>query len=131
VSQSPKNLSHLQLEQLEDRQMLSTVSIFAAGVTGTESIHLNISDVVVWTFENVQAERFSKLNILYNAEMSSTQLRKFCKLTDDCVSLSARAHDKVLRLSRTIADLDSAEEIRFEHLSEAINYRQLDRDIWS
>ena len=47
------------------------------------------------------------------------------------MGLSARAHDKVLRLARTIADLDSAEQIRFEHLSEAINYRQLDREIWS
>ena len=45
--------SPLALEELEDRQMLSTVSIFAAGDTGTESIQLNINDVVVSTFENV------------------------------------------------------------------------------
>ena len=110
----------------------------ASSRCGTSSAEIRESVLVA---RRAQAERFSKLNILYNAEMSSTQLRKFCKLTDDCVSLmkqsvnemglSARAHDKVLRLSRTIADLDSAEEIRFEHLSEAINYRQLDRDIWS
>ena len=104
--------------------------------TSSEEIREN-----VMTARRAQAARFSDLNILYNAQMSSTQLRTFCKLTDDCVGLmkqsvnemglSARAHDKVLRLARTIADLDSAEQIRFEHLSEAINYRQLDREIWS
>ena len=46
------------------------------------------------------------------------------------MGLSARAHDKVLRLSRTIADLEGADEIEFAHLSEAIQYRMLDRDIW-
>ena len=105
---------------------------------GTSSEEIRES---VMTARRAQAARFSDLNILYNAQMSSTQLRTFCKLTDDCVGLmkqsvnemglSARAHDKVLRLARTIADLDSAEQIRFEHLSEAINYRQLDREIWS
>ncbi len=89
----------------------------------------------------MQQVRFADLNLLYNSQMSSKQLRTFCILTEDCVSLmkqsvnemglSARAHDKVLRVSRTIADLEGAPEIRFEHLSEAINYRQLDRQMWS
>jgi magnesium chelatase family protein len=72
--------------------------------------------------------------------MSSKQLRDFCKLDDmgmnlmkasvNEMGLSARAHDKVLRVSRTIADLDDSETIKLEHLSEAVNYRQLDRQIW-
>ena len=44
--------------------------------------------------------------------------------------LSARAHDKILRLARTIADLDDAEHLNAEHIYEAINYRMLDRDLW-
>jgi magnesium chelatase family protein len=47
------------------------------------------------------------------------------------MGLSARAHDKVLRVSRTIADLDGCAEIKPEHVSEAVNYRMLDRQFWS
>ena len=87
-----------------------------------------------------QAERFAGTKILYNAQMSSQQIRKYCKLTDEGMNLlkvsvnelglSARAHDKVLRLSRTIADIDCSDNIQYHHLSEAINYRMLDRDAW-
>ena len=73
--------------------------------------------------------------------MSSNQIRQFCPLNQDCIKilkitvndlgLSARAHDKVLRLSRTIADLEASTEIQTHHLTEAINYRMLDRDVWT
>ena len=78
--------------------------------------------------------------ILYNAQMSSKQIREFCpldaasmnmlKISVNEFGLSARAHDKVLRLSRTIADLDGSPNIQEYHLGEAINYRILDRDAW-
>ena len=73
--------------------------------------------------------------------MSSRQLRSFCPLTASCrelirssvndLGLSARAHDKVLRVARTIADLQEADEVSVEHLQEAINYRLLDRQLWT
>jgi magnesium chelatase family protein len=95
---------------------------------------------VVEAARTAQIERFAELPILYNAQMSSKQIRQFCKLNTDCMNLlknsveelglSARAHDKVLRLARTIADLESSPDIEFHHLSEAINYRVLDRDLW-
>ncbi len=79
--------------------------------------------------------------IHYNAQMSSRQIRQFCKLDQASIiqlrsameqfGLSARAHDKVLRIARTIADLDDSENIELEHLSEAINYRILDRNMWT
>ena len=47
------------------------------------------------------------------------------------MGLSARAHDKILRVARTIADLDSSDDIRPQHLNEAINYRMLDRQLWT
>jgi magnesium chelatase family protein len=87
-----------------------------------------------------QAARFSGTSIQYNAQMSSRQIRDYCKLDSDSMELlkhsvnemglSARAHDKVLRLSRTIADLEDSAEIELSHLAEAINYRMLDRDVW-
>ncbi len=87
-----------------------------------------------------QFERFQGSPILYNAQMSSRQIREYCPLDEACMNLlkisvnelglSARAHDKVLRLARTIADLDSSDQIRLDHLSEAVNYRMLDRSLW-
>ncbi len=77
----------------------------------------------------------------YNAQMSTRQIREHCKLNAECMNLlksavnemglSARAHDKILRVSRTIADLDASEVIAPEHISEAINYRMLDRQMWT
>jgi len=88
----------------------------------------------------VQAKRFREHGILTNSQMSSKLVRRQCRLSSECSSLlrqamhelglSARAHDKILKVARTIGDLDGAEEIRIEHLSEAIQYRSLDREFW-
>jgi len=104
-------------------------------IPGTSSD--NIREQVI-NARKAQAERFQGTKILYNAQMSSQQIRKFCKLdragsellkvSVNELGLSARAHDKVLRLARTIADLDCANDIQHHHLSEAINFRMLDRD---
>jgi magnesium chelatase family protein len=89
----------------------------------------------------IQAKRFATSRTRYNGQMTSRQIRQFCKLSDDCqellrtsvndLGLSARAHDKVLRVSRTIADLDKSDDIQAAHLNEAINYRMLDRQMWT
>jgi magnesium chelatase family protein len=76
-----------------------------------------------------------------NATMSHREVKQICRLDDRCetllkqatqeLGLSARAHDKVLRLARTIADLDNAADIAMHHLSEAIQYRRLDRNLFA
>jgi len=88
-----------------------------------------------------QKERFANSTTRTNAQMSTRELRQLCpvdsasqKLLEqsvDKLGLSARAHDKVLRVARTIADVDGTENIGFEHVSEATNYRMLDRQFWS
>ena len=75
-----------------------------------------------------------------NGKMKPPEIRKYCKLDNDAeqllkaameeMGLSARAHDKILRIGRTIADLADSAEIKAEHLSEAINFRTLDRNYW-
>jgi magnesium chelatase family protein len=89
----------------------------------------------------VQQARFLESTTRQNALMTTREIRKFCQLNDAGMNLlrtsiqelglSARAHDKVLRVARTIADLDGRAEILPEHLSEAVNYRVLDRQFWS
>ena len=90
----------------------------------------------------VQQERFmGTRKTRNNAQMSSPHLRQFCRLNAECLSvlkdsmnemgLSARAHDKILRVARTIADLAGSPAIELPHLNEAINYRMLDRQIWT
>jgi magnesium chelatase family protein len=88
-----------------------------------------------------QRRRFEGGKTRRNSQMSSRQIRSYCRLDResldllkanmDELGLSARAHDKVLRVARTIADLEESEEIRAPHISEAINYRMLDRQMWT
>ncbi|MEK6529541.1 MAG: ATP-binding protein, partial [candidate division NC10 bacterium] len=85
----------------------------------------------------IQAERFTKSATRANARMSIGQLRRFCAIPADGqkllalaverLGLSARGHDRILKVARTIADLDGRETIAAEHLAEAIQYRGLDR----
>lgn len=88
-----------------------------------------------------QAERFKENAGVYaNAQMSSKQLRQVCQINKaghtllktamERLSLSARAYDRILKVSRTIADLSGSEDIKVEHLAEAIQYRSLDRENW-
>ncbi|MBE6784454.1 MAG: ATP-binding protein [Ruminococcaceae bacterium] len=88
----------------------------------------------------IQSERLKGTSITCNAHMTAKQTREFCKMTDEAVvllrnvfeklSLSARAYDKILRVARTIADLDESEIITDEHIAEAVQYRSLDRKFW-
>jgi magnesium chelatase family protein len=92
---------------------------------------------------DVQLERFHecKERIYSNAQMGSREIRKYCELGTDSEhlleramvkqGLSARAHDRILKVSRTIADLSGTEAIEPGHIAEAIQYRTLDRTFWA
>jgi magnesium chelatase family protein len=90
----------------------------------------------------IQAARFVSIKGVYsNAQMSSSMQRKYCQLDEtggrllktamELRGLSARAYDRILKVARTIADLAESENITSEHISEAINYRNLDREGWA
>jgi magnesium chelatase family protein len=89
----------------------------------------------------IQEKRFEGVTGTHcNAQMSSKLLRKVCHLDDACnailkvamekLGLSARAFDRIIKVSRTIADIDKQPEIKAEHMAEAIQYRSLDRESW-
>jgi len=90
----------------------------------------------------IQDLRFAgKADLHYNAQMSPKMVRKVCQVSDkgntllksamEKLGLSARAYDRILKVARTIADLDGSENVELEHLAESINYRSLDRDGWA
>lgn len=89
---------------------------------------------------NIQRERYRNIGILTNSELSTKGISKFCKVNKESeillknafetLGLSVRAYNKILKVARTIADLENYENIETKHIAEAIRYRSLDRKYW-
>ena len=88
----------------------------------------------------IQLERYKNLGIVSNSELTPNLIEKFCGLDENCkdilkkafenLGLSARAYNKILKVARTIADIENKENILPNHILEAIQYRSLDRKYW-
>jgi magnesium chelatase family protein len=123
---------HVEVPQVKFREI-------SAERTGESSADIRQRVVVA---RGIQQTRFaSKKSITCNARMGTRELRAYCALDEPTkellkfamadLNLSARAYDRVLKVARTIADLAGAEQISNEHVSEAIQYRSLDRQLWT
>jgi magnesium chelatase family protein len=110
----------------------------AAESTGETSAQ--IRQRVVEARQRQQARFTGRHHVTCNARMGSKELKQFCQLDQSTLdllkvamtemNLSARAYDRILKVARTIADLAAAEQIASDHISEAIQYRSLDRQVW-
>ncbi|MCK4469624.1 MAG: ATP-binding protein, partial [Desulfobacterales bacterium] len=86
----------------------------------------------------IQSKRFNRTKIFCNSQMNNRHIKKYCKIDDvscslleaaiDKFGLSARAYNRILKIARTIADLAGEKDIQIDHISEAIQYRSLDRN---
>jgi magnesium chelatase family protein len=89
---------------------------------------------------SIQAERYKNDGLYFNAHLESKELERYCVLDKESeellklaileLGISARAYDKILKVARTIADLGGKDVIEAHHISEAISYRSLDRNLW-
>ncbi len=110
----------------------------SAATPGTSSADMRAAVIAA---RQIQRTRFAGTATRHNGKMTHKQTRSYCALDEPAMALlratmtelglSARAHDKILRVARTIADLDASPGIQPAHLSEAINYRMLDRQMWT
>jgi magnesium chelatase family protein len=109
----------------------------------TDKRHGQSSEVIREGVEKaryIQKQRYKDDGILFNSHLESKEIEKYCQLTNEAeellkmaileLGISARAYDKILKVSRTIADLDGKDIIEAHHISEAISYRSLDRNLW-
>ena len=122
---------HIEVPRLRQDEMIH------GGGTGESSVSIRSR---VLAARAVQKARFEGTLLHCNAHMGAKQIKHFCAVTDDVkdllraaisqLGLSARAYDRILKLSRTVADLDGQGDIQLAHVAEAIQYRALDRKLW-
>jgi magnesium chelatase family protein len=123
---------HIDVPAVNYKELRSTAASESSGEIRTR----------VMRAREIQLKRFHAAGerLFSNAQMGSRQIRQFCELSADCErlleravvqqGLSARAHDRILKVARTVADLEGTEKISSQHIVEAIQYRTLDRSYW-
>jgi magnesium chelatase family protein len=122
---------HLELPPLRSHELLEGHHPETSGTIKARTVRAR----------EIQHQRFEGSSVVFNARMDHRQIKQYCSLGTESrnllkqaieqLGLSARAHDKILKLSRTIADLAELEQIQAEHIAEAIQYRSLDRNWWA
>lgn len=101
----------------------------------SENIRIRVNQA-----RKIQAERYKSLDIHANGELNPAQIKKYCRLTKEAeeilklsykkLSLSVRAYSKIIKVARTIADLDGCDMLEMSHVAEAIQYRNIDKKFW-
>lgn len=121
---------HVEVPRIQYEQLKDNTS-----AEKSESIRARVSQA-----RDIQSRRFAGKKITLNSQMTPSVVKTYCRLDEESEQLlksafnkfnmSARAHDRILKVARTIADLENSEPIKLQHLAEAIQYRSLDRKYW-
>jgi len=140
IQQYLGKLSGPLLDRIDIHIEVASVKYKELESTQTEECSATIRERVNKARE-VQLQRYKGYNIFSNSQLQPSMMNKFCRLDDkgkeilrnafDKLGLSARAHNRILKVSRTIADMEGSEDIKIHHLAEAIQYRSLDRKFWN
>ena len=128
------------LDRIDIQAEVSPVVYEDLGSRKSGETSARIKERVVRAHE-IQLVRYSKEKIMFNSQLGAKQIEAYCKLGPaeekllksafDSLKLSARGYHRILKVARTIADLDYSEDISVMHLAEAIQYRSLDRKYWN
>jgi magnesium chelatase family protein len=129
------------LDRIDLHVEVTPVAFSELSTTKEQENSASIREKVIRAREMQEKRYENNPGIYCNAQMSSKMLKEICVISQvganllkaamEKLSLSARAYDRILKVSRTIADLSASEEIKPEHLAEAIQYRSLDREGWA
>jgi magnesium chelatase family protein len=134
VSRYQRRVSGPMLDRIDIHLDVPAVKIDK--LTSKEKVSSESSKAIqkrVQAARDIQTKRFKDTKTNSNAEMTNKDIKKFCELSDECLSLlrlavtkmqlSARSYQRIIKLSRTIADLENAKEIKPQHIAEALQYR--------
>ena len=139
VSKYLNRISGPMLDRIDLHIEVPPVDYNALNSTGKEESSAKIRERVNKA-RKIQTERYAGTGITCNARLTPALLKKYCILSEDAskllqasfdsLGMSARAYDRILKVSRTIADLDGSENIEMQHVAEALQFRSLDRKYW-
>lgn len=139
VSKYLNRISGPMLDRIDLHIEVPPVDYNALNSTGREENSAKIRERVNKA-RKIQTERYAGTGITCNARLTPALLKKYCILSEDAskllqasfdsLGMSARAYDRILKVSRTIADLDGSENIEMQHVAEALQFRSLDRKYW-
>jgi hypothetical protein len=130
---------HVEVPSVETQKLIGKVSSKGRSAYGRKSTSSKEIQMKVQAARNIQTKRFKGIKLKSNSEMNTKEVKKYCELNEECrtilrsavgsMNLTARSYFKVIKVARTIADLDGASQISTNHLAEALQYRPKDSDL--
>jgi Predicted ATPase with chaperone activity len=128
---------HIEIMPVKFEELMNEKEPGKEYIKGRKQSNSEVMRLEVENARQIQLERYRKEEISYNSQLSAGMIKKYCVMDKETqnllkeaynrLALSARAYSKIIKLGRTIADMEGEETIRMKHIAEAIQYRSLDK----